>query len=60
MHKYVCSGTFEEALDALIERKLALSERIVGTSETWITELSTAALTDLFALRRGSAEVIAV
>ena len=28
----------EEALDALIERKMALPERIVGTSETWITD----------------------
>jgi SNF2 family DNA or RNA helicase len=59
VHKYICSGTFEEALDELIERKTALSERIVGTGETWITELSTADLRDLFALRRGSAEVIA-
>ena len=41
VHKYVCAGTFEETLDDLIERKLALSESIVGTGEAWITEMST-------------------
>jgi SNF2 family DNA or RNA helicase len=51
VHKYVCAGTFEEAIDALIARKRALSEAIVGTSEAWITELSTAQLRELFALR---------
>src|SRR5205823_12028007 len=51
VHKYVCGGTFEEALDGLIERKLALAESNVGTSESWITELSGAELRDLFALR---------
>jgi SNF2 family DNA or RNA helicase len=51
VHKLLCAGTFEETLDDLIERKLALAESIVGTSEAWITELSTAELRDLFALR---------
>ena len=52
VHKFICLGTFEEALDGLIERKLALAEAIVGTGETWITELSSAQLRDLFTLRR--------
>jgi SNF2 family DNA or RNA helicase len=51
VHKYVCAGTFEETLDGLIERKQALSEAIVGAGESWITEMSTAELRDLFALR---------
>ncbi|MHB8577593.1 MAG: DEAD/DEAH box helicase [Dehalococcoidia bacterium] len=51
VHKYVCAGTFEETLDQLIERKLALAESIVGTSESWITELSSAELRDMFRLR---------
>jgi SNF2 family DNA or RNA helicase len=59
VHKLVCAGTLEEALDQLIERKLALAQAIVGAGETWITELSTAALRDLFALRHGAAEVMA-
>src|SRR5205814_3784611 len=41
VHKYVCAGTFEETLDELIERKVALAESIVGTSEAWITEMKT-------------------
>jgi SNF2 family DNA or RNA helicase len=51
VHKFVCAGTFEEALDGLIERKVALSEAIVGAGEAWITELSTEELRALFALR---------
>jgi SNF2 family DNA or RNA helicase len=52
VHKFVCTGTVEERIDALIESKLALAESIVGAGESWITELSTAELRDLFALRR--------
>jgi superfamily II DNA or RNA helicase len=55
VHKYVCSGTFEETLDDLIERKVALAESIVGTSEAWITEMSTDDLRQLFKLRREDA-----
>jgi SNF2 family DNA or RNA helicase len=55
VHKYVCAGTFEETLDDLIERKVALAEAIVGTSEAWITEMSTDDLRQLFRLRREDA-----
>ena len=55
VHKYVCAGTFEETLDELIERKVALAESIVGTSEAWITEMSTDDLRQLFRLRREEA-----
>jgi SNF2 family DNA or RNA helicase len=55
VHKYVCAGTFEETLDDLIERKVALAESIVGTSESWITEMSTDDLRQLFRLRREEA-----
>lgn len=55
VHKYVCAGTFEETLDDLIERKVALAESIVGTSEAWITEMSTDDLRHLFRLRRDEA-----
>jgi SNF2 family DNA or RNA helicase len=55
VHKYVCSGTFEETLDDLIERKVALAESIVGTSEAWITEMSTDDLRQMFRLRREDA-----
>jgi SNF2 family DNA or RNA helicase len=52
VYKYLCAGTFEEQIDAMIERKQTLAQSIVGTSEAWITELSTDQLRDLFTLRR--------
>ena len=51
VHKFVCSGTLEEAIDTLIERKSDLSEAIVGAGETWITEMSTDELRALMMLR---------
>jgi SNF2 family DNA or RNA helicase len=56
VHKLVCAGTFEEVLDQLIARKIAVAEAVVGTGETWITELSVEALRDLFALRPDALE----
>jgi superfamily II DNA or RNA helicase len=50
VHKFVCAGTLEDKIDALIERKAALSERVVGAGEGWLTELSSAALRDLVKL----------
>jgi SNF2 family DNA or RNA helicase len=41
----------EERIDEMIERKLALAQSIVGTSEAWITELSTEQLREIFTLR---------
>ncbi|MBI5303750.1 MAG: DEAD/DEAH box helicase [Chloroflexi bacterium] len=51
VHKYLCAGTFEEKIDAMIERKKVLAESIVGTSEAWITEMTTEQLRELFVLR---------
>ena len=52
VHKFICGGTLEETIDQLIERKVELSEAIVGGGETWITEMSTEQLRELFTLRR--------
>ena len=41
VRKFVCVGTVEERIDAMIEEKRALAEQIVGTGEGWLTELST-------------------
>jgi SNF2 family DNA or RNA helicase len=54
VYKYICAGTFEEQIDGMIERKQALASSIVGTSENWLTELSTNELRDLFKLRAGA------
>ncbi len=52
VHKFICAGTLEEKIDELIENKKTLSENIIGTSESWLTELTTAQLNELFTLRR--------
>jgi SNF2 family DNA or RNA helicase len=51
VYKFISLGTIEERIDEMMERKLSLSQQIVGSGESWITELSTAELRDLFALR---------
>jgi SNF2 family DNA or RNA helicase len=50
VRKFVCVGTLEERIDAMIEEKKALAERIVGTGESWLTELSVADLRRVIAL----------
>ena len=50
VRKFVCVGTLEERIDAMIEEKKALAERIVGTGESWLTELSVADLRKVIAL----------
>ena len=50
VRKFVCVGTVEERIDAMIEEKKALAERVVGTGESWLTELSVSELRDVLAL----------
>jgi SNF2 family DNA or RNA helicase len=50
VRKFACVGTVEERIDAMIEEKKALAERIVGTGESWLTELSAADLRKVIAL----------
>lgn len=56
VHKFVCSGTLEEKIDAMIERKKEISDAVVGVGEAWLTELSNQELRDLFALRENALE----
>jgi SNF2 family DNA or RNA helicase len=51
VHKFVCLGTLEEQIDRMIEEKKVLAERIIGTGENWLTEMSTADLRALVELR---------
>jgi SNF2 family DNA or RNA helicase len=51
VHKFLCAGTLEEKIDEMIEDKQEVAGRIVGSGEGWLTELSTADLKELFALR---------
>jgi SNF2 family DNA or RNA helicase len=52
VHKFICDGTLEERIDEMIETKKALAENIIGTGESWLTEMTTEQLKELFALRR--------
>ena len=44
VRKFVCAGTLEEKIAAMIRDKRGLAARIVGTGEEWLTELSTGQL----------------
>jgi hypothetical protein len=54
VRKFVCAGTVEEKIAAMIREKRGLAAKIVGSGESWITELSTSDLRDLFALESGA------
>ncbi len=56
VHKLVCTGTLEERIGQLIDDKRAIAAAVVGdgTSEAWLSELSTDALRALVTLEAGS------
>jgi SNF2 family DNA or RNA helicase len=56
VHKFICVGTLEERIDEMIERKKEVAAGVVGTGEGWLTELSTAELKEIFALRKEAVE----
>ena len=51
-HKMVTLGTLEERIDEMIEQKLALAQNIVGTDESWITEMDNESFGELISLNR--------
>jgi SNF2 family DNA or RNA helicase len=55
VRKLVCAGTVEERISAMIAEKRGLAARIVGTGESWLTELSTEQLRELVALDAAAA-----
>jgi SNF2 family DNA or RNA helicase len=52
VHKFVCAGTLEERIDAMIERKRSIADDIVGSGENWITELSDDEIHHMLALEK--------
>jgi len=57
VHKMICSGTMEEAMDSLLEKKMGIANQIIGSGEDLVTEMSTKELRSLLALRRESIDV---
>jgi len=54
VHKFLAMGTMEERIDAMIEDKKRLSSLVVGTDESWLTELDNDTFKELIALRRSA------
>ena len=53
VHKFITTGTVEEKIDRMIEDKLRLSDELIaGSGESWITEMSSEELMNLFALEK--------
>ena len=52
VHKFITTGTLEEMIDEMIESKKGLAQSIIGSGESWLTELSTDDLRELVQLRR--------
>jgi superfamily II DNA or RNA helicase len=50
VHTLVTAGTIEERIADLLDRKRALADAVIGTGESWITELDDDELRDLVAL----------
>lgn len=49
VHKFISTGTLEEKIDAMLEKKQSLNDQIIQ-SDNWITELSTDELRELIHL----------
>ena len=54
VHKFICAGTLEDRIDAMIAAKSSLAEAVVGSGESWLTELSDEELKDALALAPGT------
>lgn len=52
VHKFVCTGTLEEKINAIIESKKELAEQTVDAGEQWLTDLDTNQLRNLLLLDR--------
>lgn len=49
VHKLICTGTLEEKIDLMLDKKQSLNDEIIQ-SDSWITELSTDELRELIHL----------
>lgn len=55
VHKFVCTGTLEERIQQMLERKREVADNLLAAGENWITELSNDDLKKLLALDRSEA-----
>jgi hypothetical protein len=50
VHKLIVSGTLEERIDELIERKVNISGQVINTGEQWLSELSNSEINSIIEL----------
>jgi non-specific serine/threonine protein kinase len=50
VHKFICKGTVEEKIDALIAAKSGLATELLEGAETLLTEMNDEALLQMVAL----------
>jgi len=55
VHKFVCTGTLEERIQQMLERKREVADNLLAAGENWITELSNEELKRLLTLDRKEA-----
>ncbi|HYD01629.1 MAG TPA: DEAD/DEAH box helicase, partial [Phycisphaerales bacterium] len=56
VHKFVVAGTLEEKIDQMIESKAGLADNVIGSGESWLTELNLTQLRDVLTLRQDAVE----
>ncbi len=54
VHKFVTLGTLEERIDGMIEDKKKVASAIVGSDESWLSELDNESFKQLIALNRSA------
>lgn len=52
VHKFICAGTVEERIDEMIDEKKEIADQIIGTGESWLSDLSNKRLREVFELGR--------
>ena len=55
VHKFVCSGTLEERIQQMLDRKREVADSLLAAGENWLTELSNDELKRLLTLDRKEA-----
>ncbi len=56
VHKFLVRGTLEERIDEMIESKTELAQNIIGSGETWISEMNTDQLREILTLRNDAVD----
>jgi SNF2 family DNA or RNA helicase len=54
VHKFVSIGTLEEKIDQMIEDKKKVANAVIGSDESWLTELNNEAFKELIALNKNA------